>query len=418
MKKIIFMVCLIILFQSLGAGGLITQNCKNFSIINDKIENEVDNLRLFNNSSEYDNFTKNNLIQIKTSEYDYINRERIIEIAETYVNHVWYPTEQNIYHGAYNGTLVDTPDRDTYTHWPDTMGWKAGEMNIGVPYKSGGFSSLSGLNLTNPKDFDEQYTGTGNYSGMIHFAGNINWEGSHFCDMACGVDCSGFVSRCWNLPQRHPTIQLDNTMTSSPIIYHELQKGDILVAPTIHVVLFKEFLNPEKTRIKVIHATYAKVHEDEIFISDYALSEDGFSVKIDNVVYRFYRFNYINSLPPFTPVITGPTIGKINKPYDYNLAVDDPENSDVFYYINWGDNSISEWIGPYHSGEEITVTHIWKNESNYTIRVKAKDRDGFESNWSDPLVVSMPKNKIINLFERFLESHPHMFPMMRYLLRP
>jgi hypothetical protein len=46
----------------------------------------------------------------------------------------------------------------------------------------------------------------------------------------------------------------------------------------------------------------------------------------------------------------------------------------------------------------------------------AEDIYGAESDWAT-LEVSMPKNKIINPFERFLEQHPYMFPILKYLLK-
>jgi len=83
--------------------------------------------------------------------------------------------------------------------------------------------------------------------------------------------------------------------------------------------------------------------------------------------------------------------------------------------IDWGDNTSTEWLGLYGSGEEITLTHIWDEQGNYIIKAKAKDVYGLESDWAT-LEVSMPKNKIINPFERFLENHPYMFPLIRQLL--
>ena len=42
---------------------------------------------------------------------------------------------------------------------------------------------------------------------------------------------------------------------------------------------------------------------------------------------------------------------------------------------------------------------------------------GSESEWSDPLMVAMPKNKAINSpFLQFLENHPFIFPLLRQLL--
>ena len=72
-------------------------------------------------------------------------------------------------------------------------------------------------------------------------------------------------------------------------------------------------------------------------------------------------------------------------------------------------------IGPYDSNEEITPSHQWLKRGNYIIQVKAKDCNDEESDWAT-LELSMPKNKIINPFERFLENHPCMLPMLKQLL--
>jgi len=109
----------------------------------------------------------------------------------------------------------------------------------------------------------------------------------------------------------------------------------------------------------------------------------------------------IGNQPPDPPIISGPPRGKINVRYNYTMSTSDPENEDVYYYINWGDGKNSGWIGPYNSGEIAKVSYIWDKKGNYQIKVKARDINLFESDWSDPLVVSMPKAKqSINLFQQ------------------
>jgi len=66
----------------------------------------------------------------------------------------------------------------------------------------------------------------------------------------------------------------------------------------------------------------------------------------------------------------------------------------VFYLWDWGDETVSEWLGPYQSGVEISTTQSWQKTGTYEIRVKAKDIYGEESDWSEPLIVSMPKNQM------------------------
>ncbi len=119
---------------------------------------------------------------------------------------------------------------------------------------------------------------------------------------------------------------------------------------------------------------------------------------------------------PGTP--SGPSSGKPSKSYSYSASTTDPDGDQVYYWFDWGDGTNSGWVGPYNSGQTASVSHIWTAQGTYSIKVKAKDTNGAESVWSDPLSVSMPKTRqYINMpFLQFLENHPHMFPLLRQLL--
>ena len=124
----------------------------------------------------------------------------------------------------------------------------------------------------------------------------------------------------------------------------------------------------------------------------------------------------IGNEPPTKPDIEGPTSGKPGVEYPYRLCSTDPDGDDISYCINWGDGSGEVCIGPFPSGQEATAKHTWSDEGTYTIKAKAKDTYGAESDWAT-LEVSMPRNKQFNsLFLRFLENHPHLFPILRQLL--
>jgi len=122
-----------------------------------------------------------------------------------------------------------------------------------------------------------------------------------------------------------------------------------------------------------------------------------------------------DNLPPQKPSISGPSFGKINEEQTFCISSVDPDEDQIYYWFDWGDDSDSGWLGPYKSGEEIILSHIWTEQDNYIIKAKAKDSYGAESDWTT-LEVSIPKSKIINPFERFLENHPHLFPLLRQLL--
>jgi hypothetical protein len=110
--------------------------------------------------------------------------------------------------------------------------------------------------------------------------------------------------------------------------------------------------------------------------------------------------------PP--PTITGPARGTIGIATNYNFTAIDPEGNGVYYFIDWGDNTNSGWIGPYASGVKIIKSHTWSTKSNYTISAKVKDSYGDESDWAQ-LQVTMPKGMtyfpslFFKLIERFME---------------
>jgi carboxypeptidase T len=100
---------------------------------------------------------------------------------------------------------------------------------------------------------------------------------------------------------------------------------------------------------------------------------------------------YSENNPPETPSITGTTSGKVGETYTYTFVTTDPDGDNVYYYIDWGDNTNSDWLGPYASGLEKTANHTWSKQGTYTIKIKAKDIFNAESDWAT-LSVTMPLN--------------------------
>jgi hypothetical protein len=116
--------------------------------------------------------------------------------------------------------------------------------------------------------------------------------------------------------------------------------------------------------------------------------------------------------PPSAPSITGPTSGKAGTSNDYNFTATDSNGDDFRYYIDWGDGN-TEWTSLATSGTPLIVSHTWSEKGTYTIKAKAKDVFGAESEWGE-LEITMPMSKTFNsnlpllnwLFERF----PYAFP--------
>jgi hypothetical protein len=122
--------------------------------------------------------------------------------------------------------------------------------------------------------------------------------------------------------------------------------------------------------------------------------------------------------PPGAPTIDGPTSGKIDIIYDYNFTnCVDPDGDDMTYHVEWGDGGIDE--GFVASGGAFTLSHIWTEKGDYTIKAKLIDIHGAESDWAY-LEVTMPINQqsfySFPLLQRLFERFPNMFPILRNLI--
>jgi len=113
------------------------------------------------------------------------------------------------------------------------------------------------------------------------------------------------------------------------------------------------------------------------------------------------RYEKPNNNPPSAPSITGSTNGTAGNTYTYTFVTTDPDGDNVSYFIDWGDNNSSGWLGPYDSGLEKTASHSWSQKGTYTIKAKARDIYGAESDWTT-LAVTMPLDLLVGQSQSLL----------------
>lgn len=185
---------------------------------------------------------------------------KVIEKALYYADYEWYATEANVYHGIdFMGRHVDTPDVTWTGEELDCGWWMPNQVNKGIPYCWGKGSTI--------EEF-EQGLKEGKYAGNV--PEDLTLLGSHAC---VGVDCSGLLTVCWDLPQKIATKHIPQYADKLERL-EDLQQGDILAIPGIHVMLFKEFKDPEMKEIVIVDATrsVAKVSE-RTFATEELLNE-------------------------------------------------------------------------------------------------------------------------------------------------
>jgi hypothetical protein len=176
------------------------------------------------------------------------------------------------------------------------------------------------------------------------------------------------------------------------------------------------------THSTLFHYLYGTI--DEIRISNIARSPAWISTSYSNQndPSSFYSIGIeLQQTPPATPQRPSGTIkGDVGTEYSYTTVTTDPDNSILYYMWSWGDGNTSGWYGPFDSNVVESASHVWTTKGTYAIRVKAKDMQGSESNWSEPLSAVMPfhfEYHGLLFFEKLFERFPNAFPLLRQLLR-
>ncbi|MBX3740320.1 MAG: hypothetical protein KF712_04970 [Akkermansiaceae bacterium] len=163
---------------------------------------------------------------------------KAMEIALRYKQLEWQPEAQHVRHGNDSkGIRVDTPDTSLSRHGERGGWWVPGEPARSMPYKWGGFDT--------PESFFKGLE-AGKKAGDVATKWKIDNGDAVVSTESVGIDCSGFVSRCWLLPRPYSTRELPSIC--APLqSWDELRTGDILLKEG-HVILFEKW-NADRTEI-------------------------------------------------------------------------------------------------------------------------------------------------------------------------
>jgi hypothetical protein len=130
--------------------------------------------------------------------------------------------------------------------------------------------------------------------------------------------------------------------------------------------------------------------------------------------YHVRTLTTVQDTPPSVPSIQGPTEGKPRIAYSYTIVATDSEGDGLFYYMDWGDTTSSNWVGPYPANETVTLTHTYTKKGSFTIKVQARDIYYAVSPWGT-LEVTMPTEVSLPFFLKFLYRFPLLFTLLQQL---
>lgn len=168
-----------------------------------------------------------------------LTRHEALRIAETYIQHRWTAAPANLRHGKdAAGVEIHTPDVPGGHGDPASDCWKPGQENTGMAYKWGGFDTLESYDAGLRK---------GRAAGDVYTLEKRRKGEAAVSREAVGIDCSGFVSRCWKLSQKHSTSMLFSICQRLPST-DVLQPADVMNTGEGHVLLFVKWLDGQKHR--------------------------------------------------------------------------------------------------------------------------------------------------------------------------
>jgi len=148
-----------------------------------------------------------------------------------------------------------------------------------------------------------------------------------------------------------------------------------------------------------------KINEDPSFSSNIltpGMHTITFHVKDDKGLWSEpanMSLDIVENIAPNPPVVAGPIKAKVREMVEYHFITSDMNGDQVLYFVEWGDDTNNDWIGPFQSDEDVILEHVWDSRGSYIIRAKAKDVFGHESEWST-YAISMSQFYNLPLFLR------------------
>jgi len=107
-----------------------------------------------------------------------------------------------------------------------------------------------------------------------------------------------------------------------------------------------------------------------------------------------YSSEWSNGLPVVVSAVapsaiqpSGPRVGFVEVSHSYTTGVSGSVDEEVYYQFSWGDETYSDWLGPYAPDEPCTAADAWAVPSTYDVRARASFGGGQVGDWSGALHV-------------------------------
>ena len=268
--------------------------------------------------------------------------------------------------------------------------WTCSSANVNHPYTSGGCQSCDFYAGGTFRGEAYSYGGNDSVERFLQRIAAGDGAGSHLCHYnyyggvppwATGIDCSAYVSRCWEIP-RQSTATLPNY--SKEIPRSQLKQGDILNKPHSHVRLFDMRAPDGRPIVYEASGSAAKVVRRAVSWGDYTPR----------------RFNQLFvQAPPYLIKRIGPQMAEI-------VWQKFPDISTVKVFTSSDGRNFSFFKE--ESDSSFTIGQLSSDRPTY-VRLVAIDSTGEESNPGEVLAVqpgsSSPGVLLVYGYDRLKSSN-------------
>jgi len=129
-----------------------------------------------------------------------------------------------------------------------------------------------------------------------------------------------------------------------------------------------------------------------------------------------HAFNEVTSnSPPLTPIISGPSKAEPGIWKIFRFRAIDPDYNPIRFYIEWSEGSSGFWTKEYASNENAGFQKRYNRIGTYTIRAKAQDIFGAESDWGY-FEIQIPKSYQYPSWQWLCERFPLLSHVLNLLL--
>jgi hypothetical protein len=85
---------------------------------------------------------------------------------------------------------------------------------------------------------------------------------------------------------------------------------------------------------------------------------------------------------PLVPSLLAPTLAQRGDSIRIRVSSYDHDADSLYFFVEWGDGTVSDWVGPVQSASDYEVLHAYGDTGVFGVLAKAKD-EAVETGWSD-----------------------------------